>query len=86
MRTMNLSSWASGSGKVPSISMGFWVASTMNGLGSCRVSPSIVDCPSCIDSSSADWVLGVARFISSASSTWLNTGPGWNSNSPVFWL
>ena len=51
---MNLSSWASGSGKVPSISMGFWVASTMNGLGSCRVSPSIVDCPSCIDSSRAD--------------------------------
>jgi hypothetical protein len=33
-------SWASGSGKVPSYSMGFWVAMTMNGCGSGRVVPS----------------------------------------------
>jgi hypothetical protein len=30
-------------------------------------------------SRSALWVLGVARLISSASTTWANTGPFWNS-------
>ncbi len=30
-------------------------------------------------SSIADWVLGVARLISSASTIWEKTGPGWNS-------
>ena len=37
-------------------------------------------------SSSADWVLGVARLISSARTICAMTGPGRNSNSPVFWL
>src|SRR6266851_1715899 len=41
---------------------------------------------SSIASSSAAWVLGVARLISSASSTCANTGPGRNSNSLIFWL
>jgi hypothetical protein len=31
---------------------------------------------SCIASSSADWLLGVARLISSASTSWLKMGPG----------
>jgi hypothetical protein len=34
---MNRSSWASGSGYVPSCSIGFWVASTKNGSGSSYV-------------------------------------------------
>ena len=34
----------------------------------------------------ASWVLGVARLISSARTTWLMIGPGRNSNSCVFWL
>ena len=38
----NLSICASGSGYVPSISMGFWVAITMNGFVSLYVSPSMV--------------------------------------------
>ncbi len=32
-------------------------------------------------SSSADWVLGVARLISSARRIWLKTGPCWKRNS-----
>ena len=34
---------------------------------------------SCIASSSADCVFGVARLISSASTTFAKIGPGWNS-------
>ena len=37
-------------------------------------------------SSSADWVLGVARLISSVRTIWVMIGPGLNSNSMVFWL
>ena len=37
-------------------------------------------------SSSALCVFGVARLISSASTTWAKIGPGRNSNSVVFWL
>src|SRR2546423_5672368 len=37
-------------------------------------------------SSSADWVLGDARLISSTSRKFANTGPGRNSNSLVRWL
>jgi hypothetical protein len=37
-------------------------------------------CCSCIASSSADCVLGVARLISSASSRLAKTGPGWKRN------
>ena len=35
---------------------------------------------SCIASSSADWVFGVARLISSASTRLAKSGPGWNWN------
>ena len=76
MRNRKRSSCASGSGNVPSYSIGFWVASTMNGVGSGRVMPSTVTCCSSIASSSADCVLGVARLISSASTTWATIGPG----------
>ena len=51
---MKRSTCASGSGYVPSDSIGFCVASTMNGAGTgCVVWP-IVTCRSCITSSSAD--------------------------------
>src|SRR5438552_56184 len=39
-----------------------------------------------VHSSSALCVLGVARLISSARTTWAMIGPGRNSNSWVFWL
>ena len=80
-RSRKRSTWASGSGKVPSSSIGFWVASTMKGRSSGRVTPSAVTWRSCMASSRADWVRGVARLISSASTTWLMIGPGRNSNS-----
>ena len=48
--------------------------------------PSTVAWRSSMHSSRADCVLGVARLISSASTTWLMIGPGRNSNSRVFWL
>ena len=73
-------------GKVPSYSMGFCVASTRNGAGSGRVMPSAVTCRSCMASSSAAWVRGVARLISSASRMLTNTGPGRNSKPLVCWL
>ena len=69
---------------MPSNSIGFCVASTMNGSGSARVSPSTVIVRSCIASRSADWVRGVARLISSASTIGATSGPSRNSNSPVF--
>ena len=82
----NRSSCASGSGKVPSYSMGFWVAMTMKGAGSGRVTPSTVTWRSSMASRSADWVFGVARLISSVSTICAMTGPGRNSNSWVAWL
>ncbi len=73
------SSSASGRGKVPSSSIGFWVASTKKGRGrSWLVRPTVTAC-SCIASSSADWVRGVARLISSASTRLAKTGPRWKS-------
>ena len=83
---MNRSSWASGSANVPSYSIGFWVAMTRNGSGIWWLMPSIVACRSSMHSSSELCVFGVARLISSASTTWLMIGPGRNSNSCVFWL
>ncbi len=59
---------------------------TMNGVGMGYVTPSIVACRSSMHSSSALCVFGVARLISSASTTWALIGPGRNSNSVVFWL
>ena len=69
------SSWASGSGNTPSNSIGFSVARTRNGCGSTSVCPSIVTCRSAIASSSADWVFGIARLISSRRTTLANSGP-----------
>src|SRR5687767_984696 len=83
---MNRSSCASGRANVPSYSIGFCVAMTRNGEGIWYVTPSIVACRSSMHSSSALWVLGVARLISSARTTWAMIGPGRNSNSVVFWL
>ena len=37
-------------------------------------------------SSSADWVFGEARLISSAMTMLAKTGPGWNSKPRVAWL
>ena len=52
------------------------VAITKNGVGRARVAPSLVTCRSSIASSRPDWVFGVARLISSASSTCVKIGPG----------
>ena len=85
MRSRKRSSWLSGSGYVPSNSTGFCVAITMNGRGSGCVWPSADTCRSLIDSSSALCVRGVARLISSASTTLAKIGPGLKTNSCV-WL
>ncbi len=66
---------------MPSISTGFCVATTRNGLGSGWVVPSTVVCPSSMHSRSADCVLGEARLISSPITMLEKTGPGRNSNS-----
>ncbi len=55
----------------------------MNGCGSARRFESIVTAPSFIASSSADWVFGVARLISSARTMLAKIGPAWNSNRSV---
>ena len=75
-----------GSGNVPSYSSGFSVASTMNGSGRRRVTPSTVTWRSAIASSSADCVFGIARLISSTRTMLAKTGPGRNSNSRDCWL
>ena len=72
----NRSSCASGSGKVPSCSIGFCVAITKNGRPSERVSPPEVTERSCIASRSADCVFGLARLTSSASTSCAKSGPG----------
>ena len=65
---MKRSTCASGSGYVPSVSIGFCVAITRNGSGTLCVSPAIVTWRSCITSSSALCTFAGARLISSASS------------------
>ncbi len=71
---------------MPACSIGFWVAITMNGRPhGVRPTPSTVTRPSSMTSSSADWVLGEARLISSASTIEWKIGPGWNSNEPLCW-
>src|SRR3974377_946939 len=65
-----------GWGGVPSYPIGLSVARTTNGLGSGRVTPSTLTWPSAMASSSAAWVFGGGRLISSASSRAVNTGPG----------
>ena len=80
---MKRSICASGSGYVPSDSIGFWVAMTRNGSGTrCVVSPIVTWC-SCITSRSADCTFAGARLISSASRKLQKTGPRWVSNEPV---
>ena len=68
------------------MSTGFCVAMTMKGLGTACGLPSTVTLRSSMTSSSADWVLGEARLISSPRTMFANTGPGWNSKAPLCWL
>ena len=56
---------------------------TMNGGGSGRLTPSLLTWRSSIASSSADWVFGDARLISSASTMLAKSGPGSNRNVSV---
>ena len=79
------SSWASGSSYVPSYSIGLSVARTTKGSGSFLVSPSALTWPSPMASRRAAWVLGGVRFISSASSRLVKTGPGRKTISPERW-
>ncbi len=48
-----------------------------------RVTPSMLTCRSFMASRRALWVLGLVRLISSARRTFVKTGPGLNTNSPV---
>ena len=68
---------------MPSYSTGFWVAATRNGAGTLRETPSTETWPSSIASSSADWVFGGVRLISSASSRLVKTGPSRKVSSPA---
>ena len=72
---MKRSIWASGSVNVPSSSIGFCVAITMNGFGRAMRSPPIVVAPSAIASSIADWVFAFERLISSSSTKFAWIGP-----------
>ncbi len=55
--------------------MGFCVAITKNGGSIGNTLPAMLTFISCIASSMADWVLGVARLISSARQIWVKIGP-----------
>src|SRR5262249_23288155 len=70
---------------VPSYSIGFCVAITINGCSSGYVTPSTVTWLSCMHSSSAACVFGDARFTSSTSRRFAKTGPALNSNSFERW-
>ena len=61
---------------MPSCSIGFWVAITMNGVPSGYVTVSTVTCRSSMHSSSADCVLGLARLISSPRTMLAKIAPG----------
>ena len=78
---MKRSSCASGSGYVPSCSIGFCVAITKNGSGSLCVSEPIVTSRSCIACNSAACVFGGVRLISSASKMFAKIGPWMKRNS-----
>ena len=71
---------------MPSCSIGFSVAISEERARQRRVTPSTVTCRSAIASSSADCVFGIARLISSTSTTFAKIGPGRNSKSRVCWL
>ena len=70
---------------MPACSIGFWVAITMNGRPTGCGVPSTVTRPSSMTSSSADWVFGEARLISSASTIVAKIGPLWKVNCPLRW-
>src|SRR5207237_9750586 len=72
---MKRSTCASGSGYVPSCSMGFSVASTRKGAARGNVGSPMVTCFSCIDSSKALCTLAGARLISSARIRLAKSGP-----------
>ena len=76
MRTRNRSSCASGSAKVPSSSIGFWVARTRNGIGQWPRLALDRDLSLLHRLEQRDCVRGVARLISSTSRTLVKTGPG----------
>jgi hypothetical protein len=61
------------------------VASTRNGRGRSRVTPSTDTRRSAMASRRADCVFGVARLISSDSRTLVKIGPGRNSKVLCFW-
>ena len=61
---------------MPASSTGFWVASTRNGRGRSRVTPSADTRRSAMASRRADCVFGVARLISSDRRTLVKIGPG----------
>ena len=79
----NRSSCDSGSGKVPSYSCGFCVASTMKGGSRVYVAPSTDTCPTFIASSRLLWVRGVVRLISSARTTFAKMGPRLKTKLPA---
>ena len=68
---------------MPALPKGFWVATTKKGSGSWCVTPSTVTWRSSIGSRSAACVRGDARFTSSTSTTFANTGPGRKSHVAV---
>ncbi len=68
---------------MPSSSIGFCVARTMNGAGKRCICPPIEVCRSCIASSMALWVLAEARLTSSRSTKLAWTGPSRVSNELV---
>ena len=67
---------------MPRKSFGFWVATTMKGWGRGCCLPSMETWPSLMASRRADWVLGLVRLISSASTMEAKRGPFWNLVSP----
>ena len=87
IESMNRSSWASGSGYVPSCSIGFWVAMTKNGGRGRSVCEPAVTWYSCMACKRAAWVLGGVRLISSARTMLAKIGPWTNRNArlPVAW-
>src|SRR6266850_4718200 len=85
MTTLNMkrSSWSSGSGYVPSSSIGFCVARPEKGRSSRYVRPAAVTWYSCIASSSAACVFGGVRLISSARMICAKIGPFTNRSRRV---
>ena len=80
--SMKRSTWASGSGYVPSCSIGFCVAMTRNRPSSGKVCSPMVTCRSCMASSKADWTFDGARLISSARMKLAKIGPLRVRNAP----